>query len=409
MMHACVLFLLVVGVANAATSSETFASAAPKAISELRDAVVKGLGFHSEGLKVSGFDPRDALVGQAVAYEFDIEVENRVIPIKLLEDVSRWDFVDLSIFNAASEEETGLAEVGRKPGAGTSPALLPFQISGPMELWIQDGDDMRLSLPHDVEAGALKKVILSDGAVVTVKGAKSISLRHSIDLPLPLNRSHPKNRRVASGLLNIAKALRDASRTNEKPLLSLRIVGPTSLTSSPSTHPNDKLKLKRLAPGLIELSSRSAPVPSDEMDGSHTATLWPLTSFDGSDPNLVGFEELLASVLGKKGSEEGSFRLVKAQISAQTYMKMGFTVEKNLVGGEVDWSMFPTWKTKPEKSIMHFEVLARVEDSGRVVPERIAEIQPFETQETAASSLLTGNVSMSKTPIIHPPPNYFTL
>ncbi|KAG6536294.1 uncharacterized protein LOC122024461 [Zingiber officinale] len=408
-LHTCVIFLLVVGVENAAISSETFASAAPKAISELRDAVVKGLGFHSEGLKVSGFDPRDALVGQAVAYEFDIEVENRVIPMKLLEDVSRWDFVDLSIFKAASEEETGLAEVGRKPGAGVSPALLPFQISGPMELWIQDGDDMRLSLPHDVEAGALKKVILSDGAVVTVKGAKSISLRHPIDIPLPLNRSHPKNLRVASGLLNIAKALRDASRTNEKPLLSLRIVGPTSLTSSPSTYPNDKLKLKRLAPGLIELSSRTAPVPSDEMEGSHTTTLWPLTSLNGSDPNLAGFEELLASVLGKKGSEEGSFRLVKAQVSAQTYMKMGFTVEKDLIGGEVDWSMFPTWKTKPEKSIMHFEVLARVEDSGRVVPERIAEIQPFETQETAISSFLTGNVSMSKVEIVHPPPNYFTL
>ncbi|CAD5169614.1 unnamed protein product [Musa acuminata subsp. malaccensis] len=409
------LIVFAIGATGAVISSETLTSAAPKAISELRDLIVKGLGFQSEDLKVSGFDVRDALVGQAVAYEFDVEVEKRVIPIRLLEDVSRWDFVDLPIFRMAKEEEEeeekGLAEIGRGSDDRVSPVLPPFQLAGPMELWIQDGDDMRLSLPHDVEAGALKKVILSDGAAVTVKGAKSISLRHPIDLPLPLNRSHPKNRPVASALLSIAEALRHASRSNQKPLLSLRIVGPTSLTSSPSASPNDKLKLKRLAPGLVELSSRSVPEPSDEVDGSRRTTLWPLTSLNGSDPSLHGFEELLASVLGKKGYEEGSFRLVKAQVSAQTYVKMGFAVEKKLLDreGEVDWSVFPAWKTKPEKAIMHFEVLARVEDNGRVVPERIAEIQPFEIQESIIDSLQTGNTSMSKAQIVHPPPMYFTL
>ncbi|CAL9043546.1 unnamed protein product [Musa banksii] len=410
------LIVFAIGATGAVISSETLTSAAPKAISELRDLIVKGLGFQSEDLKVSGFDVRDALVGQAVAYEFDVEVEKRVIPIRLLEDVSRWDFVDLPIFRVAKEEEEeeeekGLAEIGRGSDDRVSPVLPPFQLAGPMELWIQDGDDMRLSLPHDVEAGALKKVILSDGAAVTVKGAKSISLRHPIDLPLPLNRSHPKNRPVASALLSIAEALRHASRSNQKPLLSLRIVGPTSLTSSPSASPNDKLKLKRLAPGLVELSSRSVPEPSDEVDGSRRTTLWPLTSLNGSDPSLHGFEELLALVLGKKGSEEGSFRLVKAQVSAQTYVKMGFAVEKKLLDreGEVDWSVFPAWKTKPEKAIMHFEVLARVEDNGRVVPERIAEIQPFEIQESIIDSLQTGNTSMSKAQIVHPPPMYFTL
>lgn len=112
---------------------------------------MKGLGFQSEDLKVSGFDVRDALVGQAVAYEFDVEVEKRVIPIRLLEDVSRWDFVDLPIFRVAKEEEEekkkGLAEIGRRSDDRVSPVLPPFQLAGPMELWIQDGEDMRLSLP----------------------------------------------------------------------------------------------------------------------------------------------------------------------------------------------------------------------------------------------------------------------
>ncbi|KAG8055283.1 hypothetical protein GUJ93_ZPchr0001g30457 [Zizania palustris] len=381
----------------------------PKAISDLREAIVKGLGFQSEELEVSGFDVRDALVGQAVVYEFDIEVGRKVVPVRLLEGVNRWDFVDLPIFRSqADADNTALAEIGRgKGGKGAiDPTLPPFQLAGPMELWIQKGDDVRLALPHDVEAGTLKKVVLSDGAVVTVKGAKAVNLRLPLELPLPLNRTTYKGR--LSSLLSIAQALRGAARSNQKPLLSLRIEGPTSLSSTPSMSPNDKLKLKRLAPGQVELSSRAIPAVTDNGDESHSTGLWPLLSLNGSDGSLQGFEELLASVLGKKAGEKGTFKLLKARASAQTYVKMGFEVEKRIADREVNWSNFPEWKTKPTKLRAHYEVLARVED-GQAIPERIAQVQPFEADEATSESVLTGNVSMSKMEVVHPPPVYFTL
>lgn len=116
----------------------------------LRDAVVKGLGIHAEGVEVSGFDVRDVRVGQSVAYEFDIEIDKKVIPIKLSEDVRRWDSVDLTIFREDGEgggDATGLVRMGRRPDSMVPPVLSPFQLAGPLELWIQDGDDMRLFLP----------------------------------------------------------------------------------------------------------------------------------------------------------------------------------------------------------------------------------------------------------------------
>ncbi|KAK7274133.1 hypothetical protein RIF29_15210 [Crotalaria pallida] len=85
--------------------------------------------------------------------------------------------------------------------------------------------DVDFILHHDVDAGVLKKVILADGAVVTAKGARSVSLRHPLDLPLPLNRSQNG---FAAGLLTLAEQLRHTSRTLGAPLLSLCIVGPTS-------------------------------------------------------------------------------------------------------------------------------------------------------------------------------------
>lgn len=112
---------------------------------------MKGLGFQADDFKVSGFDLRDALVGHSVAYEFDVEIDNQVLPFKLLEDVNRWEFVDLPIFRVEEEavragDENGLME-HRPKSDNALPVLSPFQLAGPMEIWIQDAKDMRISLP----------------------------------------------------------------------------------------------------------------------------------------------------------------------------------------------------------------------------------------------------------------------
>ncbi|XP_015054971.1 uncharacterized protein LOC107001442 [Solanum pennellii] len=391
----------------------------PKAISDLKESIVKGLGFQAEDFKISGFDLRDALVGRSVSYEFDVEVDNKVIPLKLLEDVNKWEFVDLPIFRVEKGEENGLVE--RQTLENQVPVLAPFTLAGPMELWIQDAKDMRISLPHDVDAGELRKVILADGAVVTVKGARSVSLRHPIELPLPFNRTING---FASGMLALAEYLRQASLAQEGPLLSLRIVGPTSLTSptSPSAPSANKLKLKRLAPGLVELSSVSKLKAMDaistiDLQGETTAlltpnqftTLWPVTSINGSNSNLLGFEALLSNILGPKAGKKGSFKLLKADVSAQTFVKIGFGVEKKLKEGDgFNLEGYPEWRTKPDTVRMHFEVLAKV-DGDKVVPEKIVQVDPITIEDTVAPSVQLGNVSMSKTPIVHQPPNPFTL
>ncbi|XP_077215299.1 protein TUNICAMYCIN INDUCED 1-like [Tasmannia lanceolata] len=389
------LILLAVGASESPVPSENINFSASKAISDLKDAIVKGLGFQGQDLKISGFDQRDALVGQSVAYEFDVEIGDMILPFKFVEDVKRWESVDFQLFQLEGEKELGKSLAERSSFEGSAlPVLAPFQLAGPMEIWIQDGDDMRLSLPHDVDAGVLKKVVLADGAVVTVKGAKSVILRHPLNLPLPLNLSTQ-----TSPLLTLAHHLRLSSLSNNQ-LVSLRIVGPTSLTTTPLPS-SSKPKVKRLAPGLIELS-KSKPTLEEQF-----TTLWPLASVNGSNANLRGFSELLTSILGVKAHEEGSFRLRKADVSAQTFMKIGFKVEKELKEGEVDWSGFPDWRTRPEKSVMQFEVIGKFVD-GKVILERVEEVSP-EIVNTVASNVLEGNMTMSRMPIIHPPPSFFTL
>lgn len=417
----CIFIVLAIqfSISTALISSPDVNSLYPKAFSDLKEAIVKGLGFQADDFKVTGFDLRDTLVGRSVAYEFDVEIGKKVLPLKLIEDVKRWEYVDLPIFRVVKGEvQNALVE---KQGLDEgSPELAPFQLAGPMELWIQDAKDVRISLPHDVDAGVLRKVILADGAVVTVKGARSVSLRHPIELPLPFNQSQNG---FASGLLALADRLRHTSRSQGEPLISLRIVGPTSLSSlTPSSSSSNRLKLKRLAPGLVELSSASKMKAIDTVSNTDLkegvptlltpdsfATLWPLTSINGSNSNLLGFEALLSSVLGSKAYKKGSFKLTKADVSAQTFVKIGFEVEKKLQEADgLDSSSFPEWRTKPESVRMHFEVLGKI-DGDKVVPERVMQVDPVGIEHSVDPQLLTGNATMSKTPIIHPPPNPFTL
>ncbi|PWA54469.1 hypothetical protein CTI12_AA435710 [Artemisia annua] len=320
-------------------------------IQDLKDSIVKALGFRSDDANIFGFDLKDALVARSI--EFDLEVDNKNDQVRLSED------------NGLVEKKQG----ARKP----LPSLAPFQLAGPMELWIQDAKDMRLSLPHDVDAGEVKKVIIADGAIVTVNGAKSVSLRHPIELPLPFNKT---NNGFASGLLSLGNYIQNASRTQTQ-LVSLRIVGPTSLKSpSPSFN---KLKLKRLAPWI----SRAIGDPLN--------TFWPVTSINGLNDNLRGLEKLLSAVLDSVSSNSASFKVLKADISAQTFLKIGFA-----------------WRTKPKNINLHYEVLAKV-DGQKVVPERVVQVDPVMVEDTVAPSVVTENITMSKMPIVNIPFSPFAL
>ncbi|GKA09405.1 putative receptor-like protein kinase HAIKU2-like protein, partial [Tanacetum coccineum] len=336
---------------------------------DLKESIVKGLGLQSDDLKISGFDSRDALVGRSVAYEFDVEIDDKVLPFKLLEDVNRWEYVDLPIFRVEEQargvgDENGLVE---KKGVGEKlPVLAPFQLAGPMELWIQDAKDMRLSLPHDVDAGELRKVILADGAVVTVKGARSVSLRHPIELPLPLNNTKTG---FASGLLTLAE---------------LRNYLPVSKTNSNNRrHFTIDLHGRSPNPPHPTISPHFGPV--NHVNGSHSKPTLVLE-------NLLGLEKLLGSVLGSKASTEGSFKLLKADISAHTFVKIGFGVERKLTGNLSELhGQLPEWRTKPETMKMHFEVLAKV-DGNKFVPERVVQVNPVPVEHTVAPSVATKEI-----------------
>ncbi|KAH9309114.1 hypothetical protein KI387_037025, partial [Taxus chinensis] len=321
------------------------------------------MGWNTEEVVVLDIDKLDTMFGHAVLYELDLQIGKVVIPLRLSEDVKTWQILEPS---REGEFENALS----KNGGEMTPALSPFQLAGPLELWIHDADHMRLSVPHDVEAGVLKKVMLADGAMVTVKGARELSLRQPIQLPLPFSSTNEDGNPV-SNLIELAMELKRTSSDQGKPL-SLRIVGPSSLAASSIKEPDsteNKLKVKKLAPGSIELRSPQEQETSTQVSfeaatdliSPNDMWLWPLPSLNGSDPKLRGIEELLKSILAPLAQKNGSIKLLKAQAAAATFVKVQFELEKKVGEGTLNPEDWLEWRTKPSVVRLQFELIGKVE------------------------------------------------
>lgn len=83
--------------------------------------------------------------------------------------------------------------------------------------------------------------------------------------------------------------------------------------------------------------------------------------------------------------------MLKADVSAQTLVKIGFGVEKRLKEGDVVGNHES--RLKPSTVRMHFEL----------------QVNLVVAEDSVAQSALLGNITMSKMPIVHQPPNPYML
>lgn len=244
---------------------------------------------------------------------------------------------------------------------------------------------------------------------MSVQGAREVSLSRPLQLPLPLTRASEGG--LAASLVALAARLRSASRGEEKPLLSLRVVSPTSLTAvkTPEEASGGRLKVKRLGSGAIEVTSPVTKKADDTVPyGSLALTeniedlyMWPLPAINMT--KLAGLEEVLIKTLGPEAYKRGSFQLLKAKVSAASFVQIDFEVEK-AVDKEVleDEEFWPAWATKPHVERLQFELLTKVE-GRKLTPIRVQQSEPVLSTIAIDPDFLEGNFTMKAPPILMPP------
>ena len=206
-------------------------------------------------------------------------------------------------------------------------ALLPdFTLEGPLDLHIilppsssHLGLGPMLWLPHAVEVGQLRRVLLRKGAAIVVRGAKKIALRHSINLPtVSLSEFvefavEDKARKNAAGLMHLSQGLREMAlnSTNNNNTISPAVVAfdveflkdsGVLLAAASAQGALQRLGVRRLSDdGVIELTPKG--VLTSESSRALTMPpaspfVWPLRS---SIPETIeAYETLLREVLSRQ-------------------------------------------------------------------------------------------------------------
>eukprot|EP00245_Coleochaete_scutata_P013069 TRINITY_DN5212_c0_g1_i1.p1 TRINITY_DN5212_c0_g1~~TRINITY_DN5212_c0_g1_i1.p1 ORF type:complete len:460 (-),score=109.97 TRINITY_DN5212_c0_g1_i1:494-1873(-) len=409
-------------------------------VSSIVDTIRLRQGWQKENVKIVGVDLDEARVGKGCLYDVSVGVGDKVFDFNLASEVLNWEQLKALPEGRESEEHDFSATEKAlhlwQPPLGD--ATLPeFDLAGPVELWIQEADNLRLSVPHDVDAGLLKKVVIADGAVVTIKGAREVSLMRPLQLPLPLVKPPQATEQsadeeegqpmTAAGLMGLAARLRKASRESEQPVLSLKVVGASSLVAanaSPEDGAISRLKVRRLAPGAVELVT-SEQAALEEMAGSATADdfleettfAWPLPEVEAGDKRLLGFEQALLMVLGNQAYSKGSFKLLKGKASAVTIVHVPFELEhrkagKTGISAESAKETALTEKDEEEEERVErqsWEAVVKYE-GGKVQPIRAQQVLKAEPTISFSWSDLTANGSLVRDMwVAGPPPSLTSL
>lgn len=63
--------------------------------------------------------------------------------------------------------------------------MLPnFTLTGPLELVLTEAQPISLYVPHQADAGLVRRILLQPGAALSVHNARTVALRRPVDLPL---------------------------------------------------------------------------------------------------------------------------------------------------------------------------------------------------------------------------------
>lgn len=406
-------FTVVFSPISLATSNNSTADQIPAAalnsLSEVIQVISAAQDWNSEEVAVSNIDTAGAKFGKTQSYELDVQVGEKVFSARFVDELTSSRY--------SEEKETGI-DRGNSFGGLIESAnlvaeavLLPFQMQGPLEVWIEEADNLQLVMPDNNNIGGFKHLILAEGAVVTVEGAREVSLAHPVDFPSSLNTSFPVSG-PGSNLWLLSLSLRHAMQLEGRRLVELRIVGPTlmvvaALGNQETTESN--VEAIFFAPGALELFINRTESNSPSPIGNLTdQQMWPLPSLYSSDLKLLFLEKLLIRYLGNRAYREGSFRIIRARARASVFIQIQLELEKKLGNDSFDSDLWPAWRTRPTVQRLHFEVLARVEGK-KLKPILIKKRKPFVKVETHSWSELMSNVSFTSFPSVLIPCSPLTL
>jgi hypothetical protein len=230
---------------------------------------------------------------------------------------------------------------------------------------------------------------LTIGSSVEVEGAQEISLAHPVELPLFIDQRSPLRSLMGSILALFSKVRNDSVKNqNDSNLLSVCIKGSevvANITTAPQTSPeSDLTDLYNGKNGVSESTLHTGRL----FDKS---SVWPFPLLDISNPRYLMLEQVMKVYLSSSGLNN-SFTILRAEVTALTFILFEFEIERKLNHGDFDPVDWPDWKTKPAVERRTYQVLAKVRDN-KILPILAQPLKQYKNVDTRSWRDNASNVS----------------
>eukprot|EP00696_Hemimastix_kukwesjijk_P018650 gnl/Hemi2/7569_TR2602_c0_g1_i1.p1 gnl/Hemi2/7569_TR2602_c0_g1~~gnl/Hemi2/7569_TR2602_c0_g1_i1.p1 ORF type:complete len:492 (+),score=140.28 gnl/Hemi2/7569_TR2602_c0_g1_i1:132-1478(+) len=253
--------------ASASTSYSAFSAGEMAFDTDATEYLIRQTLHTTNGLRLSRVMHEQCKVSNAVQYAAQVvDSSSRQHEFTFMQPVSRLEFHDHdplarrakeedelpSVINALSRVQPTSTAVVRR-ASQTSPLMPDLTVHGPMELVIKGHEQLyqshqlpRLLLPHPVDAGAVRKIVLDPGCSMTLRGLYGVSLSTPIDL---LNVSDS----LSSMRLSLARPVQ--LKTSQR--MKVKRLERDAVAIVPVGSPSDS-KALRPATGLVPIDMQGA-------------------------------------------------------------------------------------------------------------------------------------------------------
>uniref|UniRef100_A0A453LVA2 Uncharacterized protein n=1 Tax=Aegilops tauschii subsp. strangulata TaxID=200361 RepID=A0A453LVA2_AEGTS len=242
-------------------------------------------------------------------------------------------------------------------------------------------------------AVGLKRVLVAAGVALKITGAQRVFFSHPHSIGLLANGSLVATNKDLRQILPL-------SHSTCAPLLHMRVVGSSvTIVAHETNVSGGHMKPLLTSDDAIELLSDQSEV-SDMSDRLISAC-----AFCSVSPRLPRLEKLLKTWFSERNGFNRTMNFFEARVTSMTLVKFRLELERDITEEDDIWDDVPEWKTLPVVQRITLDVIARVEEEGRLKAISVKKVRKsLQIADATSWSSLTSNVSFADfTSLVLPP------
>uniref|UniRef100_A0ACD5WAP5 Uncharacterized protein n=1 Tax=Avena sativa TaxID=4498 RepID=A0ACD5WAP5_AVESA len=327
-------------------------------------------------------DADPALVGAVQRYEFRARAGDSVGVARVSDETVEWTRPG----EPALEEVVGPDGVDVVAGDGAlafGSGVRDLDLVGPFELAVADGGLGELKLPSlNATYTGLKRVLVAAGIALKITGAKKVYFTHPQSIGLLANGSLLATSKDLSRILPL-------SHSTCALLLHVSVVGSVIMVADETGVSGGHMKPFLSSDDTLELLSDKSEV--DMSDRLISACV-----FCSISPRLPRLENQLKTWFSKRNEFNRSMNFIEAKVTSMTLVKFRLELERDITEEDDIWDDVPEWKTLPMVQRVTLDVIARVEEEGRLKPMMVKKVRrSLQIADASSWSSLTSNASFT--------------